>query len=51
MIFLMQFGIKSTCKFFKDPKGRVQFCQSLKNLLVLIYQSKLHSKSCVYLRK
>ena len=54
MIFLVQFGI-STCKFFKDPKLHsayrlVQFCQSLKNLLVLIY-SKLHSKSCDYLYK
>ena len=36
MIFLVQFGINtvSTCKFFKDPK--LQFCWSLKNLLVLI---------------
>ena len=45
----------STCKFFKDRKldshyGLVQFCSSLKNLLVLIY-SKLHSKSCDYLYK
>ena len=44
-----------TCKFLKDPKLHspyelVQFCQSLKNLLVLIY-SKLHSKSCDYLYK
>ena len=37
-------------KFFRPqiakPVGRVQFCQSLKNLLVLIY-SKLHEKNHV----
>ena len=56
MIFLVQLGINMICKFFKDlkllhsPYGFVQFCQSLKNLLVLIY-SKLYSKSCDYLHK
>ena len=41
MIFLMQFGINKHCRL-------VQFCWSLKNLLVLIY-SKLCLKSCDYL--
>ena len=43
MIFFAQFGLNK-------PYGFVQFCYSLKNLLVLIY-SKLHSKSCDYLYK
>jgi len=53
MIFLVQFGINNTCKFFSKttnctrPTGSCNFVGLWKNLLVLIY-SKLHSKSLDY---
>ena len=52
MIFLLQFGMNKHLQIFQTPNctrpyGLEQFCESLKNLLVLIY-SKLLSKSCDY---
>ena len=51
----MQFGVLSALEFFKDnklhlPYALVQFCCLSKKLLVLI-NTKLHSKSCYYLYK
>ena len=53
--FLLQFGVLSAFEFFKDnklhlPYALVQFCCLSKKLLVLI-NTKLHSKSCYYLYK
>ena len=53
MIFLVQFGINNTHKFFQRPqialalRARAILLAFEKNLLALIY-SKLHSKSLDY---